>query len=259
MKAVWIAAPILVALVIIEWLASRRLGRTHDLRDSLGNMGCGLLEQLAGKLIYPFLFAAYIGLEQFAPFETHWFVSFLLGDLAFYVFHRASHHVPIIWATHCVHHSSPSMNYTVAMRNGAIQRLFAVWFYLPLAFIVPSSHLLVVLVIQILYQFVLHTRFGGTFGPIGWIFATPSHHRVHHGIEPHYRDRNFGAVLIIWDRMFGTFTEEREEPTYGVDDARLATTNPLLANVVGWLALFTPARENRDPNPLRRSTSATGR
>lgn len=234
MKAVWFAAPLLLLLVAIEWLAS---GRRHDLKDSLGNMGCGLLEQAAGKLIYPVLFAAYAAFEPFAIVRTPWPISFLLGDLAFYLFHRCSHRIPVIWATHCVHHASRQMNYTVAMRNGAFQRLFAVWFYLPLALLVPASHLLVVIIAQILYQFLLHTRFGGDFGPIGWIFATPSHHRVHHGIEPQYRDRNFGAVLILWDRMFGTFAAETTEPTYGVDDDRLVTPNPLYANVVGWLAL----------------------
>jgi sterol desaturase/sphingolipid hydroxylase (fatty acid hydroxylase superfamily) len=250
-KAVWIAAPILLLLVIVEWLASRRADRrSGDWRDSLGNIGCGALEQAAGKLIYPVLFAAYIWLEQYAVVATPWVVSFLLGDLAFYTFHRAAHRVPVIWATHCVHHASSAMNYTVAMRNGAIQRVFAVWFYLPLALIgVPSSHLLVVIVAQILYQFVLHTRFGSDFGPLGWILATPSHHRVHHGREPHYRDRNFGAVLIVWDRLFGTFTPEADEPTYGVDDARLRSSNPLRANLVGWFALRHSSESRSESAP----------
>jgi sterol desaturase/sphingolipid hydroxylase (fatty acid hydroxylase superfamily) len=245
-KAVWLAAPILLALALLEWLAT---GRKHELRDSLGNIGCGALEQAAGKLIYPFLFAGYLAIEPYAVAATPWIVSFLLGDLAFYVFHRSAHRVPLIWATHCVHHSSPHMNYTVAMRNGCVQRLFAVWFYLPLAFVVPSNHMLTVLVVQIIYQFVLHTRLGGDFGPIGWVLATPSHHRVHHGIEPRYRDKNFGAVLIIWDRLFGTFAAETTEPTYGVADARLASSNPLRANVVGWLALSRPRVSEPGPRP----------
>lgn len=240
MKLIWIAAPLLLVLALVEWLLSRRRG-WHDARDSLGNIGCGVVEQAFGALAYPVIYVLYAALEGptfSASSPWTWIYAFVLADLAFYAFHRAAHHVPVIWAAHCVHHASPHMNLTVAMRGGAFQRLFAVWFYLPLALLgVPGDVLLPVLGAQILYQFVLHTRFGGAFGPLGWVLATPAHHRVHHGIDDGYRDRNFGGVLIIWDRMFGSFAAETRTPRFGVTDPLLRTSNPILANLVGWIAL----------------------
>lgn len=249
MKLIWIAAPVMLALALIEWLASRRRG-WHGGKDSLGNLGCGVVEQAFGALVYPLVFFAYRGLEGVTaqlPAESPWtwLYAFVLADLAFYVFHRSAHRSAVIWAAHCVHHASPHMNLTVAMRGGAFQRLFAVWFYLPLALLgVPGDVLLVVLGVQILYQFVLHTRFGGALGPLGWILATPSHHRVHHAIDDDYVDHNFGGVLILWDRLFGTFAAETRTPTFGVADPLLRTSNPILANLVGWISLrrATPRR-----------------
>lgn len=262
MKLIWIAAPVMLFLASIEWLVARRY-RWHGGRDSLGNIGCGVVEQAFGALVYPLVFLAYRLLEgpTFpASSPWTWLYAFVLADLAFYLFHRAAHRVPVIWAAHCVHHASPHMNLTVAMRGGAFQRLFAIWFYLPLALLgVPGDVLLVVLGAQISYQFILHTRFGGAFGPLGWVLATPAHHRVHHAIDDDYLDHNFGGVLIVWDRLFGTFAAETHPPrAYGTVDPSLATANPILANLVGWRALVN-RRRAATARPRSDRSSATRR
>ena len=253
MRAIHITIPLLLAITLIEFLASRARGRdSYELRDSLGNVGCGLLEQVAGLALYPVLFAVYYALEQNAILTMptgavwSWIAALLLSDLAFYLFHRSAHRVNAIWATHIVHHQSSRFNYTVAMRNAAFQRLFACWFYWPLAIIgIPSTLLLGALAVSLLYQFLLHTRFFPTLGPLDWVLNTPSHHRVHHGTEPEYLDRNFGAILIVWDRLFGTFAAERQEPTYGVCNQSLRTSNPVWANVVYWTWLVKLCRAGR--------------
>jgi sterol desaturase/sphingolipid hydroxylase (fatty acid hydroxylase superfamily) len=262
-KLIWIAAPVFLALALIEWLVARRRG-WHSARDSAGNIGCGVVEQAFGALVYPLVFIAYRTLEGPtlpASSPWTWIYAFVLADLAFYLFHRAAHRVPVIWAAHCVHHASPHMNLTVAMRGGAFQRLFAVWFYLPLALLgVPGDVLLVVLGAQIMYQFILHTRFGGAFGPLGWVLATPSHHRVHHAIDDEYRDKNFGAVLIVWDRLFGTFAAETHAPRgYGTVDPTLMTANPIKANLVGFLSRRPTARSRSDRSSATRRSGTSRR
>jgi len=242
-KLVYLAVPFLLLATLIEWRLARRLRPgSHETLDSLGNVACGVLEQSFGKLVYPVLFLGYAWLEAHARLVrlpdgwTGVAITFVLADLAFYVFHRAAHTIPIIWATHVVHHASRRMNYTVAMRNGAFQRLFAIWFYLPLAVIgVPGEVLLPVIAVQILYQFLLHTRLGGDFGVLGLLLCAPSHHRVHHGADAAYVDRNFGGVFILWDRLFGTFATETHEPHYGVTDREMETAHPIRANLVGWI------------------------
>src|SRR5688572_1306915 len=118
-----------------------------------------------------------------------------------------------------VHHQSGGYNLTVALREDAFPMFFFFWFYLPLGFFGFSPLLYVTCsALNTIYQFWIHTRTVGKLGPLEWVLNTPSHHRVHHGSDPKYLDRNYAGVLIIWDRVFGTFLEEDEEPTYGVTE-----------------------------------------
>ena len=166
-------------------------------------------------------------------------------DLAYYVFHRASHRVGFLWAVHAVHHQSEEYNLSVALRQPWLQTLFGPLFYLPLAILgFPPVMYLGAITIDTLYQFWIHTRAIRTLGPLEWILNTPSHHRVHHGIDPEYLDRNYAGIFIVWDRMFGTFRREDREPVYGT--VKLAASwNPLYANVVGWGDLATMSRATR--------------
>jgi hypothetical protein len=142
---------------------------------------------------------------------------FLLADLAYYWAHRKSHEINLFWGGHVVHHQSEDYNLSVALRQSSFQVIWTFAFSLPLAFLGFKTwdYALMASLIT-LYQFWIHTE---TINKMGWfeyVFNTPSHHRVHHGRDPKYIDKNHAGTLIIWDKMFGTFQEEEERPTYGI-------------------------------------------
>lgn len=164
--------------------------------------------------------------------ETLSWLSILLAvDFIYYWFHRATHEVHFLWACHVTHHSSEEFNLSVALRQSSFQRIFEYAFNLPLAIAgVPWWALLLCQGILKIYQFWVHTRLIGKLGWIERIFLTPSHHRVHHGRDPQYLDKNHGGILILWDKWFGTYAEETSEPVYGLT-TQLGTFNPLTANL----------------------------
>jgi hypothetical protein len=156
--------------------------------------------------------------------------------------------VNAFWAAHVVHHQSEEYNLAVALRQGALQSSFSWVFYLPLALLgFPPLMFLTVSSIDTLYQFWIHTRAIGRLGPLEWILNTPSNHRVHHGRNPKYIDRNHGGILIVWDRLFGTYQEEQEEPAYGITTP-LKSWNPVWANLHYWVELAEKA--GRSPRLL---------
>jgi hypothetical protein len=141
-----------------------------------------------------------------------------------------------------VHHQSEEFNLAVALRQGAFQGSFSWVFYLPLAWLgFPPLMFLTLSSINTLYQFWIHTRAIGRLGPLEWVLNTPSNHRVHHGRNPKYIDRNHGGTLIVWDRLFGTYAREEEEPVYGITTP-LASWNPVWANLHYWADLGRRAR-----------------
>ena len=146
-----------------------------------------------------------------------WVAGFLAVDFAYYWFHRVSHTVNLFWGAHIPHHHSEAFNFTTALRQGAFEAYFAMAFYLWLAIAgFPVEVFLICKQAMTLFQFLLHTRAVGRLGPLEWFMNTPSHHRVHHGSDPLYLDRNYAGILIVWDRMFGTFQRELHRPTYGL-------------------------------------------
>jgi sterol desaturase/sphingolipid hydroxylase (fatty acid hydroxylase superfamily) len=163
---------------------------------------------------------------------------FLLEDLAYYWFHRISHERRFFWASHVVHHSSQHYNLTTALRQtwtGALGLTFLFW--LPLVFIgFPPAMVLMFSAISLVYQFWIHTELIDRMGPLEWVFNTPSHHRVHHATNPKYLDANYAGVLIIWDRLFGTFVKEEERPTYGII-SNLGTFNPFRIAFHEWAGI----------------------
>ena len=196
------------------------------------------------------LFAGYLVLfERWRLFSIPsasawaWAVCFLGVDALYYWFHRWSHEANAGWAAHVVHHQSEEMNLAVALRQGAFQAAFSWVFYLPMALLgFPPLMFLAVSSFNTLYQFWIHTRLIGRLGPFEWVLNTPSHHRVHHGRNPEYIDRNHGGTLILWDRLFGTFAAEEEEPVYGITTP-LQSWNPLWAQVHYWVELARKARK----------------
>jgi sterol desaturase/sphingolipid hydroxylase (fatty acid hydroxylase superfamily) len=165
---------------------------------------------------------------------------FLGQELCYYWFHRCSHGVRLLWANHAVHHSPNEMNLSAALRFGWTGRLIgANAFFLPLIWLgFPPQAVFITLNLNLLYQFYLHTDWIPKLGPLEWVLNTPSHHRVHHAVNPEYRDRNFGGVLIVFDRLFGTFAEERADVPcrYGLD-VPLHSYNPVWIAFHGFVAL----------------------
>jgi alkylglycerol monooxygenase len=266
MKLIVASIPLFFILIGIEIVAARVLERrVYRFADSFTDLGCGMIEQLLGVLVKGSLFAVYLLLYANARlFELPdtWIVfalCFLGVDFLYYWFHRMSHEVGAFWAAHSVHHQSEEYNLSVALRQGAFQGFFSWVFYLPLAVIgfAPATFL-TCSALNTLYQFWIHTRLIGKLGPLEWVLNTPSHHRVHHGRNPRYIDRNHAGSLIIWDRMFGTFVPETEEPVYGVVKP-LKSTNPVWANIAGWSDLWSVATRARlFPDRLRPFIAAPG-
>jgi sterol desaturase/sphingolipid hydroxylase (fatty acid hydroxylase superfamily) len=250
-----LAIPVFFLLIGIELVLARVLERdSYRLNDSVGDLACGVLQQLGGVFLKTALFAGYAALysgyrQLEIPMDAAWaWVACFVGhDFLYYWFHRFSHEVNAGWAAHVVHHQSEEYNLAVALRQGAFQPAVSWVFYLPLAlFGFPPAMFLAVSAFDTLYQFWIHTRLIGRLGPLEWVLNTPSHHRVHHARNPRYVDRNHGGTLIVWDRLFGTFAQERDEPVYGITRP-LASFNPLWANLHYWAEMWDVARRTRRP------------
>lgn len=234
-----LAIPFFFLLIFIEWLAARWLDRdVYRLNDSINDLHTGILQQVLGIFVKAVTFGAYVVVfelssrwELSASSAWVWIVCFLAVDHQYYWFHRISHEVNLPWGAHIVHHSSEEFNLAVALRQGAFQPLFSWIFYIPLAVIgFPPLVFLTCSSFNTIYQFWIHTRLIDRLGPLEWVLNTPSHHRVHHGCDEKYLDRNYAGALIIWDRLYGSFQIEEEEPTYGITKP-LASWNPLWANL----------------------------
>jgi alkylglycerol monooxygenase len=245
-----LAIPVFFALIGLELLLTRLLERdSYTLADSLNDLSCGMVQQVVEVFAKTALFAGYVFLYGAArlfeiPLSSPWaWVACFLGvDFCYYWFHRVSHRVNAVWATHVVHHQSEEYNLAVALRQGAFQGWFSWVFYLPLAVLgFPPLMFLTLSAFDTLYQFWIHTRVIGKLGPLEWVLNTPSHHRVHHACNPKYIDRNYAGTLIVWDRMFGSFKEEQDEPVYGITKP-LRSWNPVWANLHVWVDLFRKAR-----------------
>jgi sterol desaturase/sphingolipid hydroxylase (fatty acid hydroxylase superfamily) len=245
-----LAIPVFFVLIGLELLIARLLERDYyRLADSLADLSCGMLQQLLEVLVKTLLFAGYLYvwthfrlLEIDGASPLAWLLCFLGVDLLYYWFHRLSHEVNAFWAAHVVHHQSEEYNLAVALRQGAIQGWFSWVFYLPLALLgFPPLLFLAASSFNTLYQFWIHTRVIGRLGPLDWLLNTPSNHRVHHGRNPRYIDRNHGGTLIVWDRLFGTYQAEDEPVVYGITTP-LRSWNPLWANLHYWVELVAKAR-----------------
>ncbi|MBN8653492.1 MAG: sterol desaturase family protein [Cytophagales bacterium] len=220
--------------LVVERLSHKKLYR---MPDAIANLSCGITSQLSGLFMRVFAIGVYELLyNNFALFTwenknwIYWLVLFLLVDLAYYWAHRMSHEINLFWGGHVVHHQSEEYNLSVALRQSSFQVIWTFGFSLPIALLgFDTLHFALISALNTLYQFWIHTE---TINKMGWfeyIFNTPSHHRVHHGRNPKYIDKNHAGSLIIWDKMFGTFQAEEERPTYGITKP-LNSLNPVWAN-----------------------------
>jgi sterol desaturase/sphingolipid hydroxylase (fatty acid hydroxylase superfamily) len=238
--------PVLILFVGLEAIVRRLVGRpAQDGKEILATLAVAGLQRAAGLFLIGLIFGAYQQIYALVPWHwemdrpIHFLALFLLSDLHYYLFHRFSHWCRWLWATHGVHHSSNQMNFAAALRLGWTGRLSGVpVLFLPLIFLgVPPRAVALATGVNLLYQFWLHTELIPKLGPLEWIFNTPSHHRVHHGSNSAYLDKNFGGVLIVFDRWFGTFAEEKEAVRYGLVEP-LRSYNPLEISLHEWKAMY---------------------
>lgn len=241
--------PIALFFILMEIAACFIFKRKYiTFTEAIANFGTQLGNQTTNILVMVGVFYAYGYLwENFRIFtiDLNWwtFILLLLGvDFIFYWVHRWGHEINILWAAHSPHHSAEEMNFFVALRASVTQRLCSFLFFWVLAIIgFHPVHIYMVVAIHLFIAFLHHTEFiPKLWKPIEFLFTTPSHHRVHHGVNLKYLDKNYGEFLIIWDRMFGTFEEEQEKVAYGILD-HPKTWNPIIINFHFYIVLWKHA------------------
>ena len=240
------AIPAFIILLLLEVaVAAYEKKDWYDTKDTFSSLAMGIGNVIIGLVGKGLVLGAYFIVYQFRLFDlgTQWWVWLLLffaEDLSYYWFHYTSHSVRYFWASHVIHHSSQKYNLGTALRQtwtGNITGSFIFHLWLPLVGFHPLM-IAIMSSISLLYQFWIHTEAIGKLPRwIEFIFNTPSHHRVHHGSDIKYLDRNHGGILIIWDRIFGTFQEEEERPQYGLTK-NIATHNPLRIATHEWIDMW---------------------
>jgi sterol desaturase/sphingolipid hydroxylase (fatty acid hydroxylase superfamily) len=240
--------PIVVALLLFEIIYSvwARKG-VYGFQDTITNLGTGIGNQCVNLAVAFFVFKWYGWLYLFAPWQvpTTWYTMLsllILSDFIFYWFHRTGHRINIFWAAHMPHHSSEEMNLSVGVRASFTQRIFQFLFFDWVLVLVGFSpeQVYAVAAIHLLLAYWHHTRLIKRMGWFEKLFVAPSHHRVHHGVNPQYIDKNYSEFLIIWDKLFGTYEEEVEEVCYGITHPP-RTWDPLYINFQYWRQLVGDA------------------
>lgn len=250
---IYYAIPFFILLIVIEIFVSVKMHlKTYQFKDAatsitmgLGNVFIGIISK---GLIFGVMIFIYNNYRIFdMPFTWWaWLILVFADDFSYYWFHRISHESRFFWASHIIHHSSQHYNLSTALRQTWTGNFysFVFWLWLPLLGFHPLM-ILTQMSVSLLYQFWIHTE---TIDKLPhWfeaIFNTPSHHRVHHATNPQYLDRNHAGILIIWDKLFGTFEPEVEKPVYGLT-TNINSYNPLYVAFHEWLALFKDAFTNK--------------
>ena len=260
-----LAVPFFVLFIVLELVALRVLETDahapraehdapragYDRRDSAASLSMGVGSVVVNLGARALALLGYTALYAVTPLrlDPHdwwtWVIALLSVDLLWYAYHRSSHRIRVLWAMHQAHHSSARFNYTTAWRqkwNPWGELLF--WVPLPLVGL-PPWMIFFVFSLNLTYQFWVHTEtVPKLWRPVELVFNTPSHHRVHHASDAEYLDRNYGGILIVWDRLFGTFREERQRPTYGLTHP-VTTFNPFRLQYAEFALMFREVRQAR--------------
>jgi alkylglycerol monooxygenase len=238
-RTIALATPVFFALIALEYVVGRARNRSnYRLNDAVNSLSLGIISQVVGLFTRALAFGIYaLAFELFALWRLPadqwwvWAAGIVLYDFCYYWNHRLGHESAVFWAAHVVHHQSQEYNLTTALRQTSSGTLLGWIFYLPMAIAgFPPSVFAVAAIVDLLYQYWIHTE---QVGKLGWFdrwFASPSNHRVHHAVNDGYVDRNYGGILMIWDRMFGSFVEETERCVYGTR-APLESWDPFWANL----------------------------
>ena len=239
-QSLFIAIPVFFILIIVEWVASKKIGiEINRPADVISSLSSGMSNITKDSLKLSVVFISYswlvehIAVYKLEPIWLAVILAFFVQDFTGYWMHRLNHRVNIFWNRHVIHHSSEEFNLSCALRQSISETIhFSALLMIPAAlFGVPAVIFSVLAPIHLFMQFWYHTRLINKMGFLEKIIVTPSHHRVHHAINPEYIDKNYGQILIIWDKMFGSFQPELEQikPVYGI--LRPAKTwNPILIN-----------------------------
>jgi sterol desaturase/sphingolipid hydroxylase (fatty acid hydroxylase superfamily) len=247
------AIPFFILLLVIEaWFSYKENKGLYEFKDTLSSLGLGIGNVLVGFLTKTLIFGLFVFLYQFRlisldnSYWWFWILLFFADDFSYYWFHRTAHNVNWFWASHVVHHSSEKYNLAAALRQtwtGNATGAFIFWAWMPLVGFHPIWVLLMQQV-SLIYQFWIHTEMIKKLpAPFEFIFNTPSHHRVHHGSDVPYLDKNHGGILIIWDRIFGTFQPELTKPNYGLTK-NIKSFNPFFVAFKTWGELIKQARNS---------------
>lgn len=240
-----VLAPLFVIMMVLEyWLGQQGNRLPSSAQYSLKELACNFslagLHQLTDLVAGLFIAKLYLLVFGWKLFDIKmslgmFLVLMVLQDFFYYWFHRASHRIRWMWAAHVVHHSSENMNFSTAFRQSLMYPLAGMWlFWMPLVIIgFDPKWVVFVVLLNLGLQFFVHTQWIRRLGPLEWVINTPSHHRVHHGVNAQYIDKNYAGILIIWDRMFGTFEPEVEEVRYGISKP-VNSFNPITVTFAEW-------------------------
>jgi len=241
------AIPVFMLSILLEaWVARRRAVATYDIPDALTSLNFGILSQVSGVFVRVITFGIYVWVFENLRLATLpadawwvWLGALITYDFLYYWVHRCGHEVNLMWAAHQVHHSSEYFNLSTALRQTSTGA-FASWpFYLPMAIAgVPPMVFGAVALIDLLYQYWVHTELVRRLGILERFMVTPSNHRVHHGQNDYCIDKNYGGIFSIWDQLFGTYADERpdEKVIYGVRKP-LRSWDPVWANIQHYLVI----------------------
>ena len=242
-----IGAPIVLAMIFAELLISnwqnKKYYKKEDTLCTIGLLTGNIIVAFSIKgLILAFHFYLYqfkvLELVNILPLWAMWVLTFIMIDFVFYIYHRMSHRVRFLWAIHLSHHSSEEMNFAVSFRQAWFGPISKIPFFMVLPLLGFDPTIIAVAgVMSTLWGIVGHTQIVGKLGFIEWVFNTPSHHRVHHGSNKQYIDKNYGNLLIIWDRIFGTFEPEEEPVRFGLVN-NVNTFNPTKITFMAWASMI---------------------
>lgn len=232
-----LAIPFFLGSIVIEFLWGRfKNTKLYNFEDTITNLNIGIGSQAFSTFLKVVLLSIYEYIYiHYAPYKTGqsvmaFVLCLVIYDFIFYWAHRWGHEMNIFWAMHIVHHQSEEYNLSVALRQSWFHNMLAFVLFLPIPLLGFNPLIFGgASVFSTLYQYGLHTKYTKSFGFLDWVLNTPSHHRVHHATNPQYLDKNYAGVFIIWDRLFGTFEKEAEEPVYGITSP-LKSWNPVWAN-----------------------------
>ncbi len=242
-------APIFFSCILLEWYTAENknslpANARYTKRETLCNFTLAIMHQGSDILAGLFISYLYLSVFDWRLFDidislTSFLLLIVAQDFCYYWFHRCSHRIRYMWAAHVVHHSSETMNFSTAFRQSLMYPIAGMWiFWLPLVIIgFPPNMVVLVVLFNLALQFFVHTQAIKSIGPLEYVFNSPSHHRVHHGRNPKYIDKNYAGVLIIWDKMFGTFEPEIETVVYGITKP-VNSVNPITVTFAEWRDLF---------------------